>query len=148
MKTYLYITTNVDILEQKTKSSEINKEEHIILLKKFKKILYNNHIFVIFYNDNTINKENREKASEKGSEKAKSNEKGSEKASEKGNEKASEKNIINLPFIDFDIFGDFILYSTNNENKIISLTQSKLFKIINKNNKNFDEEYSSDDFNI
>lgn len=137
MKTFLYITSTVDILEQKTKSEEINKEEHTIPLKDFKKISYNNHTFVIFYNGaNSESKSECNKRINKG-----------KTVRVKGKEEG-EKNIINLPFIDFEIFGDFILYNIDNQNKIKSLTQSKLFKIISKNNKNLEEEYSSDDFYI
>jgi cobalamin biosynthesis protein CobT len=211
MKTFLYITSTVDILEQKTKSEEINKEEHTILLKDFKKISYNNHTFVIFYNGSdtkgetksetkkeknngkTVRKNGEGKGGEeergeeergeeergeeergeeergeeergeeergeeergeeergeeeRGEEERGEEERGEEEGGEE--ERRTEKNIINLPFIDFEIFGDFILYYIDNENKIKSLTQSKLFKIISKNNKNLEEEYSSDDFNI
>ena len=177
MKTFLYITSTVDILEQKTKSEEINKEEHTIPLKDFKKISYNNHTFVIFYNGansetksetksetnkrinkgKTVGKEEEGKGKggkEEGKEEESKEEEGKERKEEEGKEEEGkeeerkEKNIINLPFIDFEIFGDFILYNIDNQNKIKSLTQSKLFKIISKNNKNLEEEYSSDDFYI
>ena len=55
------------------------------------------------------------------------------------------KNITELPFIDFDIFGNFILLQIDINNNIISITENKFLKLIPSEN-NCIIDYSSDDF--
>ena len=54
------------------------------------------------------------------------------------------KNISKLPFIEKDIFGDFLLISIDNEYNIKSITENLFLKLINIEN-NYDIDYSSDD---
>jgi len=64
-----------------------------------------------------------------------------------------QKNITFLPFYQLDIHGDFLLFLIDNDNNIISLTESKFLKFTNKKLQNSSslnniEEYSSDDFSL
>ena len=64
-----------------------------------------------------------------------------------------QKNITFLPFYQSAIYGDFLLFLVDNDDKIISLTENKFLKFTNKklqnsNSLNNIEEYSSDDFNL
>ena len=55
-------------------------------------------------------------------------------------------NITKLPFYKKSIYGDFLLFSVNNDN-ILSITEKKIVKLINIICNNI-EDYSSDDFSL
>lgn len=57
------------------------------------------------------------------------------------------KNITVLPFYNKDIYGKFLLFQTDKENNLKSLTENKILKLFNKLKTNI-EDYSSDDFNL
>lgn len=62
--------------------------------------------------------------------------------------KESKKNISCLPFFKEELFGNFLLFSINNNNNTLkSLTENKFLKLINISQKNI-SDYSSDDFNL
>ena len=58
----------------------------------------------------------------------------------------SEINITNLPFYQKKIYGEFLLFSINNDT-IVSITENKIVKLINIIRNNIDD-YSSDDFSL
>ena len=58
-----------------------------------------------------------------------------------------QKNITSLPFYKKELFGDFVLFTIDNENNIKSLTENKFLKFINVSQKSIND-YSSDDFNL
>lgn len=58
-----------------------------------------------------------------------------------------EPNVTKLPFYEKTINGKFVLFLLDNFGKIKSLKEEKFLKLINIE-KNYDNDYSSDDFNL
>lgn len=57
------------------------------------------------------------------------------------------KNLCNIPFINFDIYGQYIIFKIDENENIINFTLNQLLKLININvSNNILHEYSSDDF--
>ena len=61
---------------------------------------------------------------------------------------SDKKNITVLPFYNKEIYGAFIVFLTDSENNLKSFTEVKFLKLLNISQKNIDQEYSSDDFNL
>ena len=125
MRHYLEFTTEGEILEHKTQSTEFISTEFIDY-KFIESIIWNNTTFIILFNQNEKITKN------------------------KNNNNQLKLNLTSLPFYKKNIYGNFLLFVIDSINNIKSLTENKFLKFLNKHKKDLQdiEDYSSDDFNL
>lgn len=124
MRHYLEFTTEGEILEHKTQSTEFISTEFMDY-KFIESIIWNNTTFIILFNQN-------------------------EKITKNKNKNQLKLNLTSLPFYQKNIYGNFLLFVIDSINNIKSLTENKFLKFLNKHKKDLQdiEDYSSDDFNL